>query len=102
MFYRRRYGTFLRKNGVQGSPLKRGLAKSEISGAVFVCAALLWWVAGPVIAPASAFTAWARQPYSLLIYAVWCWFIATAISIAPKVLKLLRKNGRHPHEGSDA
>jgi hypothetical protein len=89
--YRVRYGTFLRKAKGQRSALKRKLTKSEVAAGMFICVALLIGVAAPVIAPASAFATWMREPYSLLEYAVWCWLIATIIAVGPKVFELLRK-----------
>lgn len=89
--YRVRYGTFLRGRDGQRSPLKRRLRTSDVASGMFVCLALLIAVAGPVVAPASVFAASLQEPYSLLVYAVWCWLIATGIGIGPKVFELLRR-----------
>lgn len=88
--YRARYGTFLRTRDGERSPLERKLATSDVIAGVFVCFALLTAVAWPVVAPATAFAVWLREPYALPVYAVWCWVIATAIAIGPKVFELLR------------
>lgn len=89
--YRVRYGTFLRKANGLRSPVKRKLTNSEVAAGLSFCVALLVGVAAPVVAPASAFAIWMREPYSLLVYSVWCWLITTAIGVGPKVLELLRK-----------
>ena len=88
--YRLRYGTFLRgRKGEHLSPTNK-LSNSEMAIGIFFCLALLIALGVPVAAPTSSFAAWLREPYALVVYAVWCWFIAVLIGAGPKVFALLR------------
>ena len=90
VIYRLRFGTFLRRTNASDPSLKRSLTKSEVASAIFICVALLLAVGAPVVAPASALATWLREPYALLVFAVWCWLIAMLIGIGPRVVELLR------------
>ncbi len=90
--YRARFGTFLPARNVEQTPLKKKLTKLEVASAMVLCLALLIAKAWTVLAPTSAFSAWLREPYSLFICVIWCWFIAIVIGITSRVVSFLRRN----------
>jgi hypothetical protein len=92
IFYRHRFGTFLRpeKRPDQRQPLPR----AELWLSSLMVLGFLAGFASPVLAPASSFAQWLSQPYSQLAYYAWCFLAPILASVAISARALLQKHRR--------
>ena len=88
--YRIRFGTFLRVEK-RREFVSKGLSKAELAMSMVFVLALLAGITVPTFAPTSPFAHWLQEPYSQLVYAVWCFLAFMVAGAALAVFRALRK-----------
>jgi hypothetical protein len=90
--YHKRFGTVLRHE--KRPTLKQALSKSEVGLYSFMVLGLLVGVAAPAVAPMSAFTRWLLEPYSQVVYFVWCALAPVVVNVAISLFVHFNRRGR--------
>jgi len=88
IFYRRRFGTFLRP---EKRPSRRQpLSHTELWLSAIMVLGLLAGVAGPTLAPSGSFAQWLAEPYSQLAYYAWCLLAPIVVQSVILILAFIR------------
>ena len=91
LFYRRRFGTFLRPQA--RAHLKNGrLSRRELFVGVLLVGALLVGFGTPYLDPSSSFALWLLQPYSQVVYFAWCFLSAVILNTLLALPAVLAKH----------
>ena len=88
--YRLRFGTFLRTEK-RREFVAKNLSKAELAMCMVFVLALLAGFVVPTVAPTSPFAQWLQEPYSQLVYAVWCLLAFMVAGAALAISRALRK-----------
>lgn len=92
VFYRHRFGTFLRPEERPGQ--SKPLPRTQLWLSSLMVLGFLAGFASPVLTPASSFAQWLSQPYSHLAYYGWCFLAPILVSFAISARALLQKHRR--------
>jgi len=90
IFYRLRFGTFLRREKRPGQ--RQPLSRTELWLSSLMVLCFLAGVALPTLAPSSSLALWLSQPYSHLAYYAWCFLAPILVSVAIPACTLLQKH----------
>jgi len=77
--YRVRFGTFLRAE--KRPTLKGRLSKTEVALYMLMVLGLLIGFAAPTLVPTSSFGRWLLEPYSQIVYFVWCLLAVAVLNV---------------------
>ena len=88
--YRIRFGTFLRAEK-RREAIAKALSRAELAMSMLFVLALIAGFVAPTLAPTGSFAQWLQEPYSQLVYVVWCFLAFMAAGAVLAIFRALRK-----------
>ena len=84
--YRVRFGTFLRSSSRSPGP-RSAMSKRQVVIALLPVVGMMAGLAASAFVPATSFARWLAQPYSQIVYFVWCGLAGMIVGATAAVVK---------------
>jgi hypothetical protein len=82
-----RFGTFLTSRSRSPGFLRSAMSAREVAIALLPVVGMVAGLAAPVFVPETSFARWLAQPYSQIVYFVWCFLAGMIVGVTAAVLK---------------